>query len=189
MQILFAHGAGLPSTHPWMVRWADQLARFGTVHRFDYPYMAAGRKRPDRHPVLLQAHLEALDALAADEVVLVGKSMGSRIGCHAALERPVRAAICLGYPLVSASGKVRDEVLKAQRQPVFFVQGTRDRMAPLDQLDAVRAAMSVPTGVHVVETGDHGLALTKTHTKRTGVTQEAAEQAALDAIAAFLATL
>lgn len=186
MDLLFAHGAGLPSSHPWMVRWADRLSRLGAVHPFDYPYMRAGRKRPDRHPVLLAAHLEALDALASDDTVLIGKSMGGRIGCHAALERSVRAVVCLGYPLVSASGKVRDEVLLAQRQPVLFVQGTRDRMAPLDQLEAVRARMTVPTAVHVVETGDHGLTLTKTHTKRTGTTQDDAEDRAVDAIAVFL---
>ena len=32
-------------------------------------------------------------------VVLIGKSMGSRIGCHLALEEDVAALVCLGYPL------------------------------------------------------------------------------------------
>lgn len=169
-----------------MVAWADRLAALGAVHPFDYPYMAAGRRRPDRHPVLLAAHLAAIDALGADDIVLVGKSMGGRIGCHAALERPVRAVICLGYPLVAPSGKVRDEVLLAQRQPVLFVQGTRDPMAPLDRLDAVRAQMTVPTHVHVVPTGDHGLAVTRTHTRTTGRTQEDEDRAAFHAISAFL---
>jgi hypothetical protein len=187
MRFLLAHGAGLPSSHPWMVGWAARLRALGPVTAFDYPYMAAGRKRPDRHPTLLAAHLAALDALGSpDDVVLIGKSMGGRIGCHAALERSVRAVVCLGYPLVSGSGKVRDEVLVAQRQPVLFVQGTRDRMAPLDQLEAVRAKMDVRTAVHVVETGDHGLLITKTHTKRTGITQDDADADALEAIRTFL---
>lgn len=186
---LFAHGAGLPSTSPWMERWALALGRLGDVVRFDYPYMAEGRKRPDRHPKLLAAHLDAFDALDTEDVVLIGKSMGSRIGCHVALERPVRGVICLGYPLVSASGKERVDVLLAQRQPMLFVQGTRDRMCPLARLDEVRAAMEAPTTVHVVETGDHSLHLTKTHTKKTGQTQEDAEALALAAIEGFVSAL
>jgi predicted alpha/beta-hydrolase family hydrolase len=173
-----------------MVAWADRLSLLGEVTPFDYPYMAAGKKRPDRHPTLLAAHLDALDALGGtDDIVLIGKSMGGRIGCHAALERPVRAVICMGYPLVSGSGKVRDAVLLSQVVPVLFVQGTRDKMAPLDQLDAVRAQMNVVTRVHVVETGDHSLQITKTHTKKTGVTQDHTDQATFEAITDFLGSL
>lgn len=170
-----------------MVAWADRLSAVGRVVTFDYPYMAAGKRLPDRLPVLLAAHLEALDALGSvEDVVLVGKSMGGRVGCHVALERPVRAVVCLGFPLVSASGKSRADVLLAQRRPVLFVQGTRDKMAPLDQLETVRARMEPPTAVHVVDTGDHSLLITKTHTKKTGVTQDDADSAILAAITTFV---
>lgn len=184
MKLLFAHGAGLPSTSPWMEHWAERLGTIGPVTRFDYPYMAQGRKRPDRHPVLLEAHREAFDQHAPD--VLIGKSMGSRIGCHLARVVEVKAVVCLGYPLVSASGKVRDEVLLGQRQPVLFVQGTRDRMCPLEQLDDVRGRMGVPTAVHVVQTGDHSLRCTKTWLKKQGRTQEDVDREARDAIARWI---
>lgn len=186
MQILFAHGAGLPSSHPWMEGWAHRLEQIGPVHRFDYPYMQRGSKRPDRHPVLLQAHREAYEALEGP-VLLAGKSMGSRIGCHLAVEVPVVGTLCFGYPLVSASGKLRDEVLVAQTRPVCFVQGTRDRMCPLDLLDEVRARMSVPTEVIVVPTGDHSLRCTKTHLKQTGQTQQDEDQRAFEAIRTWVA--
>jgi len=57
---LFAHGAGAPSSSPWMVGWRDRLAKLGGVTAFDYPYMRAGRKTPDRLPALIAAHRAVL---------------------------------------------------------------------------------------------------------------------------------
>lgn len=168
-----------------MEHWAGLLAQIAPVTRFDYPYMAAGRRRPDRHPVLLEAHRTALQALSGP-VLLVGKSMGGRIGCHLALEEPVIGCVCLGFPLVGASGKLRNEVLEQQRTPVWFVQGTRDAMCPLEQLDEVRAKMTVPTAVHVVTTGDHSLLCTKRHLKASARTQHDEDAAAVAAIASWL---
>lgn len=185
MNLLFAHGAGLPSSHAWMEHWAELLDQIGTVTRFDYPYMAAGKKRPDRHPVLLESHRRALHALEGP-VLLVGKSMGGRIGCHLALEEPVLGSVCLGFPLVSASGKLRNEVLEAQTRPVFFVQGTRDKLCPLDTLAEVRPRMSVENGLHVVETGDHSLRCKKRYLKAEGRTQEEMDADALAAIKAWV---
>lgn len=184
--LLFAHGAGLGSASPWMTRWAGYLAGIGEVVTFDYPYMAAGRKRPDRHEVLLRAHREALEATGRDPVVLIGKSMGSRIGCHLAVEATERvsAVVCLGYPLLSPSGKRRDEVLLALRRPILFVQGTRDRLCPLDVLAEVRSRMSAENELFVVEGGDHSLALRKGDL--AGRSQEEVDRAAVAAIARFL---
>ena len=186
MVILFAHGAGLGASSPWMRRWASLLGDLGDVRTFEYPYMAAGRKRPDRHDVLLRAHRDALDATGADRVVLIGKSMGSRIGCHLAVEAPERVErlVCLGYPLVGASGKVRDEVLLALRTPILFVQGTRDRLCPLDRLAEVRDRMTAPSELHVVEGGDHSLELRKGDL--AGRSRDAVDRDTLGAIARFL---
>ncbi len=188
---LFAPGAGAPSTSPWMEGWARRLQTLGPTERFDYPYMRAGRKRPDRLPVLIEAHRAALAAFRARHpghaVFLAGKSMGSRVGCHLALEEPVSGLICLGYPLVGIGkrARVRDEVLVALRTPILFVQGTRDRLCPLDLLDEVRARMTAPHALHVVDTGDHSLQITRTHTRRTGQTQDDADALALAAIHRF----
>lgn len=194
--ILFAHGAGAGTSSDWMQAWAERLRSLGEVVPFDYPYMQAGRRSPDRLPKLIAAHREALEQARAahprrTRVVLCGKSMGSRVGCHLSLEAEVAGLVCLGYPLVSIgkAAKVRDEVLRQLRAPVLFVQGTRDRMAPLDRLDEVRQALSVRSALHVVETGNHSLQVTKTHTKATGETQEQADAKALQAIAAFVGSL
>ena len=83
------------------------------MRAFDYPYMAEGRKRPDPLPKLVTAHRTALKQLrnsSQGSVVLIGKSMGSRIGCHVSLEEEVSALVCLGYPLCGGGDptKLRD---------------------------------------------------------------------------------
>jgi predicted alpha/beta-hydrolase family hydrolase len=189
--IVFAHGAGASSQSDWMQSWSKRLAKLGRVAPFDYPYMQRGQKRPDQLPVLIAAHRAAVvDARTARDktVILAGKSMGSRVGCHLALEDRVDALVCLGYPLVSpgSSGAMRDEVLLALRTPILFVQGTRDALCPLDRLAAVRKKMKAPNALHVVESGDHSLSITAKHTRENGGTQKDADTAALEAIRQFL---
>lgn len=130
---LFAPGAGAPSSHPWMKHWARLLRKIGKVRTLDYPYMIQKRTRPDRLPMLVAAHRSALARVRKGHrgsIILVGKSMGSRIGCHVALAEKVHAVVCLGYPLCGAGdrAKMRDEVLLQLRTPILFVQGTRDTL-------------------------------------------------------------
>ena len=193
MLILFAHGAGAPSASGWMRAWARRLGALGDVVTFDYPYMKAGRKSPDKQPVLIAAHAAALDEARskhAGPVVLAGKSMGSRMGCHLAVERPadVAALICFGYPLRSgATGALRDEVLVALRTPVLFVQGTKDPLCPLADLEKVRAQMTAPNELFVVEGGNHSLEVGVRDLRAAGKTQEDVDAAVLAAVTAFVA--
>lgn len=190
---VFAHGAGAPSSHEWMQRWAKNLATLGKVFPFDYPYMEERRKRPDPLPVLVAAHRAALmeaRKIHDGSVVLIGKSMGGRIGCHLALEEEVPAVICLGYPLCGAGnpGKMRDAVLLESTQPILFVQGTRDSLCPLDLLESVRQKMKAPNQLYVVKTGDHSLMVTKGQLKATGETQEDVDERILEKIREFVAS-
>jgi predicted alpha/beta-hydrolase family hydrolase len=192
--ILFAHGAGAPSASAWMRAWAHRLEALGQVVPFDYPYMKAGRKSPDRQPALVAAHAAALDEARARHgtdrpVVLAGKSMGSRMGCHLATERPgIAALVCFGYPLRSgSSGALRDQVLLALRTPVLFLQGSKDPLCLLDDLAEVRAKMTAPNQLHLVEGGNHSLEVGARDRKAAGQTQEDVDQAVLAAVAAFLA--
>jgi predicted alpha/beta-hydrolase family hydrolase len=189
MRWLFAHGAGLSSRSPWMTAWAARLAALGPVHTFDYPYMAAGRRRPDPLPVLIDAHEAELDGLEGP-VWLVGKSMGSRVGCHVAARAPERVAgvVCFGYPLIGQGPRapLRDAVLRELTVPTLFIQGTRDAMCPLDALEAARAAMRAPSTVHVVPTGDHSLQVTRAWSTANGQDQGAVDDAILGAVRAFV---
>jgi uncharacterized protein len=191
LRILFAPGAGAPSSSAWMKAWRRRLERVAPVTTLDYPYMKEGRAMPDRLEVLIDAHRTALAALGAGPVVLAGKSMGSRVGCHLSLVAPVHALVCFGYPLVGLGKKkpVRDAVLKELRTPILFVQGTRDPLCPLDLLERVRADMKAPSVLHVVDGGDHSLAIRAMDRGRTGLTQRGVDGAVLDAIRGFLDSL
>jgi uncharacterized protein len=200
--ILFAHGAGAPSASGWMKSWAERLGALGDVVTFDYPYMKAGRKAPDRMPVLLAAHREALagarQRFGEDRpVVFAGKSMGSRMGCHLAVElrqeaqagQGPAALVCFGYPLRGGSGALRDEVLRALDTPILFLQGARDALCPLDDLARVRAEMRAPNHLFVVDGGDHSLAVRKRGVAGSPGTQQDWDARILAAVRGFLGGL
>jgi predicted alpha/beta-hydrolase family hydrolase len=190
--ILFAPGAGAPSSHPWMQNWKNRLSAIGDVETFNYDYVREGRKRPDRLPRLIAAHREALskarETHPSTSTIVIGKSMGGRIGCHVSLEEKVDGLVCLGYPLCAMGDrtKLRDEVLRALTAPILFVQGTRDSLCPLDLLERVRTEMKAPNFLHVVEGGDHSLLISKRVLRATGETQENVDQRILEAIDGFL---
>jgi predicted alpha/beta-hydrolase family hydrolase len=188
---LFAPGAGAPASHPWMQMFATLLHEIGDVVTFDYTYPQRGERRPDPLPLLIAKHREALaQARARSErpVILIGKSMGGRIGCHVALEEKVTALVCLGYPLCAGGNRqqLRDKVLIALTTPILLVQGTRDPLCPLDLLDNVRCRMTAPNELHIVTGGDHSLRLRKRDLREANATQEQIDRRVLDAIAAFL---
>jgi predicted alpha/beta-hydrolase family hydrolase len=172
-----------------MRRWRDRLRVLGEVTSFDYPYMQARRKMPDRMPALVAAHRAELANVRAEAdgapVFLIGKSMGSRVGCHVSLEEPVAGIVCIGYPLVSgSSGALRDEVLVALRTPILFVQGTHDSLCPIPKLEDVRARMTAPNWLWTAQDANHSLELPGM--KRTPTMQEDIELSAIDAIRRFL---
>jgi uncharacterized protein len=188
---LLAPGAGAPSSHPRMRTFARLLGSIGRVEPFDYPYMIEGRKRPDPLPKLVAAHRAALAALRKSHdgpIVLAGKSMGGRVGCHVALVEPVEAVICLGYPLCGAGdrSKLRDHVLLELKTPAMFVQGMRDPLCPLDLLEAVRKRMRARSTLHVVDGADHSLLVPRTTLKALGSSQEEADNQTSIAIARFV---
>jgi len=189
---LFAPGAGAPSSHPWMRNWRARLGEIGNVETFDYDYIREGRKRPDRLPQLIAAHLEALSKAKeqhpSERTILAGKSMGSRIGCHVSLEEKVDGLICLGYPLCAMGdrSKLRDEILRVLTTPILFVQGTRDSLCPLDLLGRVRSEMKAPNFLYIVEGGDHSLRVPKRQLQAAGETQNEVDQRILQAISGFV---
>jgi len=189
---LFAPGAGAPSSHPWMQNWKRRLESLGRVVAFDYAYMREGRRRPDFLPQLIAAHRAALteNRQPNEPVILIGKSMGGRIGCHLSLEEPVSGLVCMGYPLCGGGDptKLRDKVLRELTTPVLFVQGTRDRLCPLELLEPVRKQMNARNELHVLEGGDHSLLLRKGDLKQMEKTQDDVDDEILATIGGFVAS-
>ncbi len=195
--VVFAHGAGAGHQSPFMRRLAARLASGGLdVLTFDFPYMAAGRKLPDRAPVLEDAFRAAVEAgvghLAGRvrAVVVAGKSMGGRMATHLAAQPdrwtspvPLVAAVAFGYPLHPPGPRGGDRVshLAHLTVPTLVVQGTRDTFGGPD--DVRTAAAGAPrVEVLAVETGDHSLKVTRA----SGQSQDAVEAGIADAVAAFV---
>ena len=175
-----------------MQNWKVRLFEIGDVETLDYDYVRDGRKRPDPLPKLIAAHRKVLSRARArhpaGSTILIGKSMGGRIGCHVSLEKKVEALVCLGYPLCAMGDrtKLRDEVLRALNTPILFVQGTRDPLCPLDLLEQVRTEMKAPNFLHIVEGGDHSLRVPKRQLELKNETQEDVDRKILETIAGFV---
>ncbi|MGI9114313.1 MAG: alpha/beta family hydrolase [Chthoniobacterales bacterium] len=188
--LLFAPGAGAPSSHPWMQQWVARLLQLGRVELFDYDYSKLSRRRPDPLRQLVAAHRRALAAFRreGEAVILVGKSMGGRIGCHVSLEEEVNALICFGYPLCGGGdhAKLRDKVLRELTTPVLFIQGTRDPLCPLTLLEQTRKDMKAPNYLHTVGGGNHSLLVGKRQLALMGQIQDDIDRAITRAIDEFM---
>jgi predicted alpha/beta-hydrolase family hydrolase len=161
--LVLAHGAGAGMRHPFLEGVAAALAAEGIATcRYEFPYMAARKKRPDPQPVLLATVRAAVAAAAEAGLPLLagGKSMGGRMTSLAAAEGglPARGLVFLGFPLHPAGkpGTERAAHLARVAQPTLFVQGTRDKLAELELLRPI-----LPSGatLHIVEGADHGFAV------------------------------
>ena len=156
---LFAHGAGAPMTHPFMTAVAKGMGERGVrVVRFNFPYMEAKKKVPDRQPVLLDAWRRAIEEHGGGaRVAIGGKSMGGRMASMVADEMNVRALICFGYPFhpPGRPDKLRTAHLEHLRTPSLIVQGTRDTFGTRDEVPSYTLAPSIE--VRWIEGGDHSL--------------------------------
>ncbi|XP_065858660.1 uncharacterized protein [Euphorbia lathyris] len=194
--VVFAHGAGAPSSSDWMIRWKDMLKdalQAIEVVTFDYPYFSGGKKRaPPKADKLVEFHKDivknTVSKYPGHPLILAGKSMGSRVSCMVAAEDEIEpsAIICLGYPLKGTNGAVRDETLLKLEVPVLFVQGSKDGLCPLEKLQDVCKKMKTQNEIHVIDGGDHSFKIGKKHLQTNGSTQEKAEEIAVQAIASFV---
>jgi predicted alpha/beta-hydrolase family hydrolase len=147
--VLLTPGAGSGRSHPALVAIEAALTPL-PVWRVDFPYRKAGRRAPDRAPVLVASVVEDAAALArAAEVepgrlVLGGRSMGGRI-CSMAVAEGLAAAglVLVAYPLHPPGRPERLRVahLGALRVPCLFVSGTADPFATPAELEAATAAI------------------------------------------------
>lgn len=165
--LLLAPGAGAGSHHGGLVAIDDALTAAGTlVRRVDFPYVLAGRRVPDRPPVLLATITQAASALAAEasvpagSVVLGGRSMGGRI-CSMAVAAglPAAALVLVSYPLhpPGHSDRLRTEHFPTIGVPCLFVSGTRDAFGTPDELERATSAIPGPVTHVWIDGGDHGL--------------------------------
>jgi len=189
---VLAHGAGAGMDHPFMRSVAAELDQRGIATlRYQFPYMEQRAKRPDV-PQVAQATVRAAAAAALRllpglPLVAGGKSFGGRMTSQAQAKAPlpgVRGLAFLGFPLHPAGRPSQDRAqhLFDVQIPVLFLQGTRDALASLDQLEPVCRALGARTTLRLFADADHSFHVPA----RSGRTDAQVRGDLLDALAAWI---
>jgi predicted alpha/beta-hydrolase family hydrolase len=162
---VLAHGAGAGMHHPFMAAVARGLAeRDIATLRYQFPYMEQGGKRPDApklaHATVRGAVAEAARLLPNVPLIAGGKSFGGRMTSQAQAVAPlhgVQGLAFLGFPLhpTGEPSQERAKHLFDVGIPMLFLQGTRDTLATLDQLEPVCATLGAGATLKLFEDADH----------------------------------
>lgn len=178
---VYAPGAGSNLSDPFGAFAASALAERGvSTVRIQFPYMEAGRRSPDRPPLLEATWSAVIDAVRpeAARLVIGGRSMGGRIASQVLAQGAAADALALfAYPL-HPPGKpeqLRVEHFARIRVPALFCSGTRDAFASPEEL---RAAAKKIRGakVHLLDAADHGFSAPKSSGRtREDIWSEAVE--------------
>ena len=158
---------------------------------FDFPYISAGRKVPDRAPVLEAHWRQALEDARADfstlPIFIGGKSMGGRIASHIAAQGPldIRGLVFFGYPLhpPGRPEQRRDAHLASIAQPMLFVQGSKDTFGNEQEITDLLPSIQRGT-LHVIRGGDHSFKV-----PGGAVAQQPAFDEAMTAAAAWMKSI
>jgi uncharacterized protein len=168
---IVAHGAGAGMRHPFLESIATTLAERGVATlRYHFPYMEAGRKRPDPPRVLEETVRAAVnqgrELVPGMKVIAGGKSLGGRMTSSAAADGflpGVSGLAFLGFPLhpPGQPGTSRADHLERVDIPMLFLQGTRDDFARLDLITDVCEELGPNATLHAVDEADHSFGVPK----------------------------
>jgi len=192
---VLAHGAGAGMKHPLMAAIAAELAWRGIATlRYQFPYMERGTKRPDP-PQLAQATVRAAVAAAVALLpkylfIAGGKSFGGRMTSQAQAKAPlerVHGLAFLGFPLhpTGRPSQDRGAHLFDVQIPMLFLQGTRDTLASVDQIEPLCKKLGGRAMLKLFADADHSF-----HVRaRTGRTDRQVLGEVMDTFAAWLDNL
>jgi hypothetical protein len=189
---VLAHGAGAGMKHPFMAAVAAELAERGIATlRYQFPYMEQGSRRPDppklAHATVRAAVAEASRRIAKLPLIAGGKSFGGRMTSQAQAAAPlagVRGLVFLGFPLHPAGrpSAERGQHLFEVQVPMLFLQGTRDALAALDELQPLCKALGKRATLKLVQDADHSFHVPA----RTGRKDAQVRSEMLDALAEWI---
>jgi uncharacterized protein len=158
--LLLFPGSGSSSTHPSLLAIEAAVAPRPCT-RADFAYRLAGRRAPDRPPVLLQAVRDAAATIDHPAPVLGGRSMGGRICSMAVASGEVAAGalVLVCYPLhpPGKPERLRVEHFPQITVPCLFVSGTRDTFGTPDELTHWTATIAGPVTHVWIEGKGHDL--------------------------------
>jgi hypothetical protein len=180
------HGAGGDVGERSLVA-VSEAARAGgaLVARARFPYRLAGKRAPDRMPVLLAAAREAVERVrqhpraARRALALGGRSMGGRVASLLVADGfAADALVFLSYPLHPAGkpDQLRDAHLPRVPCPMLFVQGDRDALCDLELLRRVLGRLGPRAELAVFPGADHGMRRAKPEAIAATVTDFLARQ-------------
>ena len=159
--LLLTPGAGSNRDHSSLRAIEEAVAPL-PVLRHDFPYRRAGRRAPDRAPVLVADLVEAATSFVEDTsgLVLGGRSMGGRMCSMAVADGlPAAGLVLICYPL-HPPGKpetLRTEHLPRIQVPCLFISGTRDAFGSPEELERATALIPGPVTHVWVEGKGHDL--------------------------------
>ena len=175
--IVLFPGAGSSRDHAALIAIDIQLSPL-PVLRVDFPYRKAGKKFPDKAPVLVQCVKDEVRAFARElgcettELVIGGRSMGGRMCTMAAsdVQDPLHVAgvVCIGYPLhpPNKPEQLRTEHLPRLSAKALFISGTRDEFGTPEELAGAFALLPLSPAVQFIDGGRHEL---KGHDERVAM--------------------
>ena len=161
-------GAGSSRDHVALVAIENELSPL-PVLRVDFPYRKAGKKFPDKAPVLVQCVKDEVRAFAQEigcdttEILIGGRSMGGRMCTMAVSDVEdalgVAGVVCIGYPLhpPKKPEQLRTEHLPRLSTKALFISGTRDEFGTPEELVNAFALLPSPPAVQFIEGGRHEL--------------------------------
>ena len=161
-------GAGSSRDHVALVAIENQLSPL-PILRVDFPYRKAGKKFPDKAPVLVQCVKDEVRAFAkaigceTADLVIGGRSMGGRMCTMAASDEKdalqVAGVVCIGYPLhpPKKPEQLRTAHLPSVTAKTLFVSGTKDEFGTPAELQSAWSLMTQPPTTHFIENGRHEL--------------------------------
>lgn len=167
--VVLAHGS--QKDDPLLEYLQQQLTeRKMLTLRFRFPFVEAGKKRPDPVPVMLATFRSAVTYLQNDptaapaHLFIGGKNVGALAAAHAATARlRIDGLFLLGYPLHKQDDP---SVVQADRlfrvvNPILFLTGSRDRHCDLATLRKVTLRVGAPTEIRSIEEADHSFRVRK----------------------------
>ena len=162
-------GAGTSADHSSLRALEAALTPL-PVARVDFPYRRAGKKAPDRAPVLIECVRSEVRAFAdrlgvgTADLVIGGRSMGGRM-CSMAVadaDDPLAVAglVLICYPLAPprTPDRMRTEHLPRLAVPTLCVSGTRDEFGSPEKLETAFAVAPGPVTFSWLEGKRHDLA-------------------------------
>lgn len=158
-------GAGSDRTHSSLVAIEGRLAPV-PVARVDFPYRRAGRRAPDRAPVLVDCVVGEVKSFAAahrcrtSSLVIGGRSMGGRMCSMAVAEGlAVKGLVLVSYPLhpPAKPENLRIEHLPRITVPTLFVHGTNDNFGTPEDIRRHARKVKGDVTFHFIERGRHDL--------------------------------